>query len=149
MIKIASKFQFPPCFSYYLILLKDMRLGREPSYTLIHSAGGRNFGKTYCFTLFCTYLFYYKIPVIIYAFRKQQNEVTRTIWEEFDNRFTASGIEVKKNKSSFTITSLDGNSKIMCTGLYSPLGKKVVLKGLAVHQNKCMLLNGLKKLLNI
>jgi len=40
MIKIASKFKFPPCFSYYLILLKDMRLGKEPSYNLIHSAGG-------------------------------------------------------------------------------------------------------------
>jgi len=130
---IPIRFTFPKCFGFYLQLLEEMRAGKAPSYEVIHSAGGRNCGKTYCFTLFAVFCFYYKIKVIIFAFRKKSAEVADTIWQEFLNRFDDTRIPKSLNKTRWTITN--GVTKIICNGLYNPKGEQVVKKGIAGCSN--------------
>ena len=60
-MKISNNFMSQPCFEFYIDLLRDMVNNRPPRYNIINSAGGRNCGKTYSFTLFVSLLFYYKV----------------------------------------------------------------------------------------
>jgi hypothetical protein len=70
--------KFPACFGFYLNILEDLLTGKKPRLRKVHSAGGRNCGITYCFTLFVMWCCYYQLPVIIYAFRKQHNLLRNT-----------------------------------------------------------------------
>nr|AHM25009.1 hypothetical protein [Rhizophagus sp. DAOM 213198] len=129
-MKVASKFKFQPCFGFYLNLLKEMRAQKAPSYEIIHSAGGRACGKTYCFTLFVALLFYYRIPAIVYAFRKPTNLVVDSVWKEILDRLEdakITGYRVKK--VGFKIDST--TTSVFCMGLYNPSGENVVKKGIA------------------
>lgn len=115
-------FKFPSCFGFYTKILEDLLAGKAPRYWKIHSAGGRESGKTYCFTIFVLWCIYYQLPVIVYAFRKQRDTIRDSIWDELIKRLDASGIKYQSRISNYTIKV--GKVDISCRSLYNPQGKK-------------------------
>lgn len=115
--------KFPGVFGFYSRILEDLLANKAPRYWKVHSAGGRESGKTYCFTLFVLYCIYYQIAVIIYAFRKQRDAFKKSIWGEFISRLEAAEIKYKARISDYNIRI--GKVTILCQGLYNPLGKEI------------------------
>lgn len=129
-MKISKKFMFQPCFEFYVDLLRDMVNGKAPRYNILNSAGGRNCGKTYSFSLFVSLLFYYKVPAIVYAFRKPSNEVEESIWKEILTRLEDAKITgYKVKKTGYTISS--PTTTVICMGLYNAKGENIIKKGIA------------------
>ncbi len=131
---IKPQFKFPNPFGFYLKLLKAMLAENPLPYRFISSCGGKNSGKTYCFCLFVSYLFYYNISAIVLIFRKETKTVPQTLQEVLD-RLQAAKIKHIHNKSRNTITSPSGKTKVAFYSLFNPRGEKVQQLGLTGNSN--------------
>src|ERR1043166_5164791 len=129
MNKIKKQFKFPKVYNFYLEILKKMLEAKPLPWETVYSCGGKGSGKTYCVCLLISYCFYYDISAIFLVFRKETQNLPKTIQEVLD-RLDAAGFVYKHNKSRNIILSDTGKTKVQFYSLFNPKSSKVQQLGL-------------------